>query len=47
LAGFALGAGAGATAYLYAAFWALALPLAVLGFLTYRSARLAELPASR
>ena len=32
MAGFALGAGAGATAYLYAAFWALALPLAALGF---------------
>ncbi|AJY11296.1 DUF1275 domain-containing protein [Burkholderia dolosa] len=47
VAGFALGAGAGATAYLYAAFWALALPLAVLAFLAYRSGCADAQPASR
>ncbi|MCA7951426.1 DUF1275 domain-containing protein [Burkholderia seminalis] len=45
VAAFALGAGAGATAYLYAAFWALALPLAVLGFLVFRSGLRAGQPA--
>ncbi|RQZ47872.1 YoaK family protein [Burkholderia sp. Bp9099] len=45
--GFALGAGAGATAYVFAAFWALALPLAVLCFLSYRSGRPDAGPASR
>ncbi|MPV57421.1 DUF1275 family protein [Burkholderia sp. HI2761] len=47
VAGFALGAGAGASAYLYAGFWALALPLAALGFLTWRSGRTGEPYASR
>ncbi|QFS41636.1 YoaK family protein [Burkholderia cepacia] len=47
VAGFALGAGAGAMAYLFAAFWALALPLAVLCFLAYRSGRPDERPTSR
>ena len=46
VAGFALGAGAGATAYLYAAFWASRCRSRRWAF-TYRSARLAELPASR
>ncbi|CAG9258705.1 MULTISPECIES: YoaK family protein [Burkholderia] len=47
VAGFALGAGAGAMAYLFAAFWALALPLAVLCFLAYQSGRPDERPTSR
>ncbi|KVA55596.1 YoaK family protein [Burkholderia cepacia] len=47
VAGFALGAGAGAMAYLFAAFWALALPLAVLCFLAYQSGRPVERPTSR
>ncbi|MCA8281489.1 DUF1275 domain-containing protein [Burkholderia cepacia] len=47
VAGFALGAGAGAMAYLFAAFWALALPLAVLCFLAYQSGRSDERPTSR
>ncbi len=47
VAGFALGAGAGATAYLYAGFWALALPLAVLVFLACRAGRRDARPASR
>ncbi|WP_175922800.1 YoaK family protein [Burkholderia latens] len=47
IAGFALGAGAGASAYLYAAFWALALPVAVLAFLAWRSGRTGEPSASR
>ncbi|UJH78434.1 DUF1275 domain-containing protein (plasmid) [Burkholderia cenocepacia] len=45
--GFALGAGAGASAYVYAGFWTLVLPLAALGFLTWRSGRTGEPSASR
>lgn len=45
IAGFALGAGAGAAAYLFAAFWAL--PLAVLCFLAYQSGRPDERPVQR
>ncbi|HDR9269988.1 TPA: DUF1275 domain-containing protein [Burkholderia vietnamiensis] len=47
VAGFALGAGAGATAYLYAGFRALALPLAVLVFLACRAGRRDARSASR
>lgn len=47
VAGFALGAGAGAAAYLFAAFWALALPLAALCFLAYQSGRPDARPTSR
>ncbi|MDN7908090.1 YoaK family protein [Burkholderia diffusa] len=47
VAAFALGAGAGAAAYVFAAFWALALPLATLCFLAYRSGRPDVGPASR
>ena len=45
--GFALGAGAGASAYVYAGFWTLVLPLAALGFLTWRSGQTGEPSASR
>ncbi|CAI8697916.1 DUF1275 domain-containing protein [Burkholderia cepacia] len=47
VAGFALGAGAGAAAYVFAAFWALALPLAALCFLAYQSGRPDTRPTSR
>ncbi|HDR8897047.1 TPA: DUF1275 domain-containing protein, partial [Burkholderia territorii] len=40
-------AGAGAAAYVFAAFWALALPLATLCFLAYRSGRPDDGLASR
>ncbi|WP_431822999.1 YoaK family protein [Burkholderia sp. F1] len=45
VAGFALGAGAGAAGYLLASFWALALPLATLCFLACRSGRQEPGPA--
>ncbi|MGU7782108.1 YoaK family protein [Burkholderia sp. PU8-34] len=47
VAGFALGALAGATGYLLASFWALALPLAALVFLAYQSGRPAARPVLR